>query len=204
MRVNKEHPLELKPNIKSQKKLKITAKKEKQLLNRVRQCDIFENIEVIENVLIEKDILTIDKIVFPFVICLNQECDLENDFNSDPETKDSRLFHLAIAPVFIFEQFLNGTYWGQILNPSKTHKRTDTTIEKIMNNEIPRYHYLKFIESEMPELIIDFKYFFSINRNSLYSQLNKRLCSLCDLYKEKISQRFSYFISRIGLPDNQV
>ena len=54
----------------------------------------------------------------------------------------------------------------------------------------------------MPELIIDFKHFFTINRNKLYDQLDKRLCSLDTLFKEKVNQRFSNYVSRIGLPEH--
>ena len=70
-----------------------------------------------------------------------------------------------------------------------------------MDNEIPRFHYLKFAENNMPELIVDFKHFFTINREVIYQNIDKRLCSLDNLFKEKLSQRFSNFISRIGLPE---
>lgn len=53
-----------------------------------------------------------------------------------------------------------------------------------MDNEIPRYHYLRFKEPGLPELIIDFKHFFSINRGVLYNQLSNHLCSLERLYEE--------------------
>jgi hypothetical protein len=97
---------------------------------------------------------------------------------------------------------LTGTHWGIIFTGSKPQKRSDTTIRKIIENEIPRYHYLKFPDSDMPELIIDFKHFFTINRNKLYDQLDKRLCSLDTLFKEKVNQRFSNYVSRIGLPEH--
>ena len=85
--------------------------------------------------------------------------------------------------------------------PNNPQKRSDTAIKKLMDNEIPRFHYLKFPDADLPELIIDFKHFFSMNRNTLYNQMDKRLCSIDVLFKEKISQRFSYYISRIGLPE---
>lgn len=146
--------------------------------------------------------IKIHKINFPYVICLNQECDLETDFaeNTDPAS-DKHLLHLAIAPVFIFEHFLSGNTWGDIFKPTQGYKRGKSNTQAIINNENPRYHYLKFPEKDMPELIIDFKHFFSINRNILYANLDKRICSLDALFKEKISQRFSYYLSRIGLPE---
>jgi hypothetical protein len=188
----------------SPQKLKISVRKTKKIQNRICQGDIFSDIEVIENIEIKGSKIVVKKLYFPFIICLNQECDLERDYEKkyiSGVLSDTNLLHLAIAPAFIFDQFLNGSQWGDIFSASKTARRTDTKIDLIMNNEIPRYHYLKFSEEGMPELIIDFKHFFTINRDLLYDNLSNRLCSLDDLYKEKISQRFSYFLSRIALPD---
>lgn len=172
-------------------------------LERVSQGDIFQDIEILENIAVEKSIIRVQKILFPFVVCLNQECDLETDYKNDKSMLcNNNLLHIAIAPAFIFEQYLTGTHWGGIFSNNKPQKRKDTTIKKIMDNEIPRYHYLKFPDSDMPELIIDFKHFFTINRSTLYNQLCNRICSLDDLFKEKINQRFSFYISRIGLPEH--
>ncbi len=188
-------------NMRQQEKLKISAKKLQNNPARICQGDIFENIDIIESYEVKKSSIVLERINFPYVICLNQECDLENDFDSQNENKDSHLLHLAIAPAFIFEQYLTGKHWGDIFFPNNPQKRTDTTIKKIMDNEIPRFHYLKFPDTDLPELIVDFKHFFTINRNTLYTQLDNRLCSLDVLFKEKVSQRFSYYISRIGLPE---
>ena len=171
-------------------------------MERLSQGDIFEDIEIVEDIHIEESIIRVQKIIFPYVVCLNQECDLKTDFfKKNNLICDSNLLHIAIAPAFIFDQFLNGTHWGNIFTNNPAQKRGDTTIKKIIDNEIPRYHYLKFPEDEMPELIIDFKHFFTINKNVLYKQIDKRLSSLDILFREKINQRFSYYISRIGLPE---
>lgn len=171
-------------------------------LPRITQGDIFKNIEIIENIAIKKSTIQVDRVEFPFVVCLNQECDLENDYTlrDNKAPKDNCLLHLAIAPAFIFDQFLSGNHWGDIFQEKAGQKRSSTIIKNIMDNEIPRYHYLKFPDNDMPELVIDFKHFFTINRDELYGQIDKRLCSIDDLFKEKISQRFSYYIARIGLP----
>lgn len=169
---------------------------------RVSQGDIFHDIEILEDMEADKSIITVKKISFPYVVCLNQECDLENDFNNRNEISDNSLLHIAIAPAFIFEQFLSGSHWGDIFSNNRPQKRSDTTIRKIIDNEIPRYHYLKFPDKEMPELLIDFKHFFTVNRDFIYNKIDKRLCSIDDLFREKINQRFSYYISRIGLPEH--
>lgn len=203
--MNKEHQKESLLNIKQQVfSEKISAKKSKENLGRISQGDIFQDIEILEDVYVEKSIITVKKISFPYVVCLNQECDLETDFrnqNSLPDVSDSSLLHIAIAPAFLFEQYLDGTHWGGIFSNNRPQKRKDTIIKKIMDNEIPRYHYLKFPDLDMPELIIDFKHFFTMNRSVFYSQIDRRLCSLDDLFREKINQRFSFYISRIGLPE---
>jgi len=200
--MSKKPPKESSPNTKQQESFKISAKKTKALRNRISQGDIFQDIEIIESITAEKSILTVQRIAFPYVVCLNQECDLEIDFKTINQREcDNNFLHIAIAPAFIFDQFLSGTHWGDIFLVNRPGKRGDTIINKIMDNEIPRYHYLKFPDKDMPELIIDFKHFFSINKAVLYGQLSKRMCSMDDLFREKINQRFSYYISRIGLPE---
>lgn len=199
-KVTKQLPSESSSNTKPPQSPKISAKKLLSPPSRVCQGDIFTDLEVIENFLAEKSVVTLQKIQFPFSVCLNQECDLLNDFNG-PEDKDARLLHLAFAPAFIFEQFLKGSHWGGIFSSNLPQKRTNTTVRKIIDNEIPRYHYLKFPDPGLPELILDFKHFFTINRNEIYTKISHRLCSLDDLFREKINQRFSYYLSRIGLPD---
>ena len=180
--------------------MKISAKKTKKTSPRICQGDIFTNIEIIESFNVKGSKITIEKISFPYVVCLNQECDLEHDFNC-PTQKDRKLLHIAIAPAFNFEDFLSGNHWAGIFDGNSSAKRKDTKSGLIMDNEITRYHYLNFAEENMPELIIDFKHFFTIHREELYKQIENRLCSLDDLFKEKLSQRFSNFISRIGLPE---
>ena len=158
-------------------------------LERLSQGDILQEIEILEQIDLEKSIITVKKILFPFVVCLNQECDLESDFNTREEIlHDNTLLHIAVAPAFIFEQFLGGTHWGGIFEPNRPQKRSDTMIRKVMDNEIPRFHYLKFPDNDIPELIIDFKHFFTVSRSVIYSQIYKRLFSLDDLFRDKINQ----------------
>ena len=181
----------------------ITANRISPVGGHICQCDLFKDIIVIEEVNIIGNQLIKREIKFPYIICLNQECDLLSDYRNHQSAgvlKDSSLLHIAIAPVFIFEQFRQGTHWGDIFQGRQIG--TDEA-KKIRQNEVSRYYYLCFPpEEKLPEMIIDFKHFFTIDRMTLYKQLSKRFYSFAPLYKEKISQRFSFYISRIGLPDN--
>lgn len=184
---------------------KISAKQRlaQKPINRICQSDIFQDVEVIENVSVQGGKILITKLTFPFAICLNQECDLEQDFKLREDKSDKpRILHCLVAPVFLFEHFLSGNHWDKIFAPSPGSKRKDTLIRKIMDNEIPRYHYLKFPDIHFPELLVDFKHFFTVNFDYLYSILDKRLCSMDDLFREQISHRFSFYLSRIGLPEH--
>lgn len=170
---------------------------------RIMQGDIFHDIEIIEDVEYRIDgSILLKKIIFPLVICLNQDCDLHTDFIHRDEHNSGTLLHLIVAPLFEISSLKDGKNWGEIMNvglaiPSKK-------MEYIKKNNDPRYHYLVFPDKDIPELVVDFKYFFTINRDSLYSRLKQRVCSVDDLFRERINQRFSEYLSRIGLPEVEV
>jgi hypothetical protein len=183
---------------------KISARKRKETTpsSRICQADIFQDIEVIENVSVKSNKLFVYNLSFPFIICLNQECDLEQDYRLREEgSNKARMLHCLVAPVFLTESFFSGDHWSSDIFAQsdgigrRAHKR-------YRDNEVPRYHNLKFPDPELPELIIDFKHFFTVNTDYLYSKVNQRMCSMDDLFREQISQRFSFYLSRIGLPEH--
>lgn len=170
---------------------------------RIMQGDIFHDIEIIEDVIVKQDgSIQLKKITFPLVICLTQDCDLHTDFVHRKENKSGSLLHLIVAPLFEIQSFREGKNWGELMNVGD-HINSEK-IKSIKNNDNPRYHYLVFPEKEMPELIIDFKYFFTVNRDALYKRLNHKVCSVDDLFRELINQRFCDYLSRIGLPEIEV
>lgn len=173
--------------------------------DRIYQGDLFHDIDVIESINRCGKSIEVNQINFPMVICSNQDCDLnsdERDKQKPGNNRNCRLLHLIVAPVFNFNNYLNGNHWGDIFDTEKKQKLGDTSVNKIMNNEDPRFHYLCFDNTcGLPEMIIDFKHFFTVSTEYLYQNLDKRVRTVDALYREKISQRFAYYISRIGLPD---
>ncbi len=187
----------------------ITASVKKVPLQRISQCDLFRDIEVIENIVEENfgedKKIRISRIHFPCIIVLTQDCDLERDFenrnNDSKRNKNTSLLHIIVAPVLNFESYVEGKHWGNIFTIGERQKKGGSILDQLMKNESIRYHYLNFKdEDQLPELIIDFKHFFTVSSDMMYSLFNNRICSMDDLYKEKISQRFAYYLSRIGLP----
>lgn len=186
----------------------ITARVKKNQDNRISQCDIFKDIEIIEEIdFNKKDEINVHKIHFPLVIVLNQDCDLcrcyENRNSDNNRNKNNGLIHIIVAPVFILDSFIEGMHWGKIFDNAEPIKRSKTPFKYLTDNQDDRFHCLSFAsEDHLPDMVIDFKHFFTLSANTMYSMLEKgnRLCSIDDLFKEKISQRFANYISRIGLP----
>lgn len=183
----------------------ISAKTRSTPLTRVSQCDIFHDLEVVQDIIPNCNGIEVVSLKFPLMICLNQDCDLNSD-NRDKQNpssnKDCRLLHLIFAPVFNFDLFRQGKHWGEIFQIGQNYNPNRTDGKKIMNNEDPRFHFLHFEDKRLfPDLVIDFKHFYTVSTEYINKNLDKRVCSIEDLYREKISQRFAYYLSRIGLPD---
>src|SRR5574344_1462118 len=141
---------------------------------RIFQGDIFQNIDMVENYYEENEELVLKKINFPYVICLTQDCDLLSDYRDKTEkpneNRNCKLLQIIIAPLFNFEKFKSGEHWGKIFDACSPIKPNKSNGQAIMKNETPRYHYLEFAEySHLPPMIADFKHFFTISTEYLYT-----------------------------------
>ena len=182
---------------------------EKECAERVRQGDIYRNIEYIEYAIERDGIIDIAKIDFPLVIVLTQDCDLQQDHTfRSPEKQqpshDKYLLSVLVAPLYNADQFYAGEHLNELgFKMAGFERRSNKTANKnLKNNDVPRYHYLEFPE-DIPIVasVIDFKHYFSVNIQHLTAIKNTNfICKVSQLYREDISQRFANFLSRIGLP----
>lgn len=155
---------------------------------------------------------------FPYAVVLSQACDLEQHYGNlkakaeagktegaKPKNDDKILDTVLVCPAFASEKFLAGQH---IDNRQMTvHGSSQRTLEKFQkNDEYNRYHYLDPLAETFPELIIDFKKFHTVPIDILEEYYESSyLASLKELYRERLSQRFSNYLSRIGLPgDSQI
>lgn len=175
--------------------------------NRVRQGDIYREVEYIESADDEAGIVAISKLIFPLIVVLTQDCDLEWDFIRRFEEKDKDqnklLLSVIVAPIYNFEHFLTGEHLSEIDFKMKSFNRKETACVHIIQNQNPRYHYLEFPKESkiIPAGVIDFKHYFAVNVKYLQSiKETNFVCKIKELYREELSQRFAYFLSRIGLP----
>lgn len=145
-------------------------------------------------------------ITLPYAIVLTQDCDLEWDYekrSNTPDkvlTDDKTLQSILICPAYIAEQLQNGEHL----------KALDLTMQKwasdlwkhIRRNQNERFHFLEEdTENNMPNLVIDFKHYYTVPAEDIYSIADaKYKISIKLLFREDISRRFANYLSRIGLP----
>jgi hypothetical protein len=173
---------------------------------RISQGDIIRDVEHIEYVSVQGGSVAISKINFPLVVVLTQDCDLAQDDSlrspSPGANQDKLLLSVLVAPLYNVEQVYNGDHLSDLGLKMAGINKGKSPGNNLRNNETPRYHYLDF-PAGIPIVasVIDFKHYFSINVAYLKSHKKSNfVCRLSDLYREDVSQRFSSFLSRIGLP----
>lgn len=170
---------------------------------RISQGDIFRDIECIEYVIEKDGVIEVSKIIFPLVIVLTQDCDLEQDSgNRGKKTQNTKLLSVLVVPLYNAEHVFEGSHLSDLdyqMEPISKKRTPGTTL---MQNERPRYHFLDF-PTDVPLVasVADFKHYFSVHVSYLESVKGKSfVCRLSDLFREDVSQRFASYLARIGLP----
>ncbi len=179
------------------------VKVEKRRRTRISQGDIFRDIECIEYAVEKNGVIEVSKIVFPLILVLTQDCDLEQDSNNrEKATQNTKLLSVLIVPLYNAEHVFMGHHLndiGLVMDPINRKKTPGTTL---IQNERARYHYFDF-PAEVPLVasVADFKHYFSVHVSYLESVRKRNfVCRLSDLFREDVSQRFASYLARIGLP----
>lgn len=189
----------------------INSQYRKNTTKRILQGDILKDVEI---PIFDGDLNIVNA---DYAAILSQDCDLNQDFNSreeylkrnlknnnNPSLNSKMIPSILLCPAYPAEQLREGNHLSSIGLPmNKISNPKKTPWKNILNNETPRYHYLAEThdEIEMPELILDFKRYYSVSRDYLYSIYSDCYCiSLNELYREDLSNRFYNYHSRIGLP----
>ena len=138
--------------------------------NRICQGDIISNVEFIEYAIEKSGQVEISKIIFPYVYILTQDCDLEQEFanrtNPNAENQDKHLISVIVAPLYNLEQVYDGIHLEEIgLKMQSINRNINKSDNKLLKqNNNPRYHYLEFSnEVTIPNSVIDFKHYFTVN-----------------------------------------
>jgi hypothetical protein len=182
---------------------------------RVCQGDLIRNVAFVEDIIEEKDeIVEIRRIVFPLVIVLTQDCDLQQDDTircwreKPPTNQGGQLLSVLAAPAYNATHFVLGDHLSDlgmkmwIVSPASS-KKESTDRKNLEQNKNPRYHHMAFDPSTgIVDSVIDFKHYFSVNVQYLRRIKPRNFAGkLSTLYREDVSQRFASFLARIGLPN---
>jgi len=179
---------------------------------KISQGDIYRNIDYIENVCENNGIIEVSKIEFPLIVILSQDCDLTWDYKNrygrpKKNNQDKFMFSILCAPLYNVEHLIEGNHL-ELLNqkmqiiPKYSKRDLSTQYKALINNEIPRYHYLEF-PKRIPIVpsVIDFKHYFTVSTKALKEKKDTSfVCKVAELFREDITLRFSNYLSRIGLP----
>jgi len=170
---------------------------------RICQGDIFRDFEYIEFVSNNKKTGIGIKKIFPYLLVLSQDCDLESDHKNHMECEDNQdkyLISILVCPGYSADALREGNHLKEY--SLKMNTINSERWNNIKNNQNSRYHFLRGVqELQIPNLVVDFKHYYTISRDMLYENFKDYyLGSINELFREAISQRFANYLSRIGLP----
>ena len=181
--------------------------------DRVCQGDLYENLVFLEFVK-EDDGSSLEFKTTPYGFILSQECDLQWDYeahNGEKVKHNSFLNSILCCPAYHATDLMEGTHLYEEKNYKmrefgKPGKKENTSWKFVKQNSDPRYHYLEPFKVEdivIPELVLDFKHYYSVPRDLFYSLKDgiEYKARLNIPFREFVSQRFAYYLSRIGLPE---
>ncbi|HEX2896844.1 MAG TPA: hypothetical protein VHP63_02200 [candidate division Zixibacteria bacterium] len=176
---------------------------------RIRQGDIFSDVEYFVDINDDGVEARIRTIKFPLSVVLTQDCDLLWDNLRRVEKKgltdNAILISILLAPLYNFEYFKSGVHLEK-LNLTADNNWRKTRLEDLIKNKNPRYHYLDTSDEDVSIVssVVDFKHYFSVRQDYLEANYkNAFRGSLNQLFREDLSQRFTSFLSRIALPTEQ-
>jgi len=187
----------------------------KKFRDRVSQGDIYKDVWCFENISEDAENIYIKRVKFPYVVVLTQDCDIQQH-TEYVNRKSGQLFSVLVAPLYNVAKFMEGTHLTNLnLEAPSYLSKKGTVLEatgqhlnsignSIINNDIKRFHYIPIDDKELeiPPCVVDFKNYFSVGVNFLEQDKKKDfVCRLKPLYRELLTQRFSNFLSRIGLPE---
>ena len=124
----------------------------------------------------------------------------QDEINQDKINQDKFLQSILVCPAYPAEKVRLGTHLEE-LNLTMVYLN-GARWNLVKTNQNSRYHFLDNNSVlQIPDLVIDFKHYYSIPRNILYKEIkNHYIGSMNELFREGLSQRFAFYLSRIGLP----
>lgn len=168
------------------------------------------DVELPEVALAQDGVLASLLTTFPWVVVLNQECDLQFDHlarnglplkaGRPPVSGDKRLRSILLCPAFEADNVLAGTY---VEGASRWSSKAS---DILLKNRDDRYHVL---QPEPPlldrRLALDFKLIVAVTPSYLEqwlaAHLESSVAALEPPFRDRLMQRFVNYLGRIPEPD---
>jgi len=188
-------------------KSKIESQYESHNCDRISQGDILRDLDF---VVVGEDEEAIE-LKYQYLVVISQDCDLEQRnclITADLECEDScKIFNqflhsVLFVPAFPEELLRSGVHLESLFK-IKTQSINSRLWSPIKSNQNPRYHVLPAdTEHQIPELVLDFKAYYTLQYEYFLSKHKDHyLATVNELFRESLSQRFSNYLNRIGLPN---
>ena len=169
--------------------------------SRICQGDILRDVEFY---VIHGDDITITEVFFDYMVVMSQDCDLEQGLKGKQEGSELNnqfLHSILLVPAFIAEKLREGEHLeGFDVKQARIDSKRWNVLK---DNRNPRYHYLLTFQAlQVPELVVDFKTFYTLGVDNLLSTYGGMyLATISELFREELSRRFTNYLSRIALPE---
>ena len=146
--------------------------------------------------------LVVDETEHEYAVVVSQDCDLDWDWNArkSGETLDKYLSSVLFCEAKPADDL------------AYEHGHNRKARDKLRQNRDERYQFLQKVEPDLdlleigvPELVVDFKRYFSLPIDEVYSRLGseelQRRCLFNHPYLQHLITRFWYFQCRVALPE---
>lgn len=138
----------------------------------------------------------------PFTIVLSPDCDLEWDYQA--RKKQANADTKLISHVLLCDLEDQSSIRAERVKPSREFRR-------VKQNREERYHYLRSsptdFGSQVGEFYIDFKRMFALPTEYIIRESESgritRLGILKPPWTQHLTHRFTFFLGRVGLPDEE-
>lgn len=145
----------------------------------------------------------INELRLPYVLVVSQSCDLERHYEDISSLTDNQLLGVIVVPLYPLSIFMLGEHLKGLSKTAQQHGQK--LIDRYRKEEHPRYHIIdidnnKRLNHNLPDsFVIDFRHHITVSYDLIFSAKCTESINL--IYREEISQRLFYYLSRIGLPN---
>jgi len=142
-------------------------------ITRICQGDILRDVYVIDSYTkYPSGELKYDELVISYVIVMTHDCDLESDFKNrseiSSETHDKYLRNILVCPAYNAAEFREGKHLLEDMG-MKMAEWNSKMFKQIREQNNTRFYFLEQDQTlQVPELVVDFKHYYTIPRDTLF------------------------------------